>query len=66
MSAMSNRSRAKDHLRSILAEQTNFNNEESIFCTQNNLEQSLNTLNEVISVSKEHFIKMRRYARMRY
>lgn len=49
MSANSNSTRSKGDLRSILAEWNNFRcAEESTFCTDNNLEQSLNVLNEVM------------------
>ncbi|EZA57007.1 afadin- and alpha-actinin-binding protein [Ooceraea biroi] len=46
MSAISNGTRPKGNLRSIFSERNNFSNEENIFCTHNNLEQSLNILNE--------------------
>jgi len=59
MSAISNSTpkNSKEDLRSILAKRNNFDDEERIFCTWNNLEQSLDILNEVIE--RERFVKAR-------
>lgn len=46
MSAISNGIYPKRHLKSTLAEWNVFNNEENIFCTEDNLQQSLIILNE--------------------
>ncbi|XP_011635149.1 afadin- and alpha-actinin-binding protein-like [Pogonomyrmex barbatus] len=46
MSAMFNGAYPKRNLRSILAERNNFVSEETIFCKDDNLEQSLKILNE--------------------
>jgi hypothetical protein len=47
MSTISNAVYPKRHLKGTLAEWNNFQNEESIFCTEDNLQQSLHILNEV-------------------
>lgn len=39
----------KRHLNNTLAEWNSFHNEESVFCTEDNLQQSLRILNEVIN-----------------
>jgi hypothetical protein len=46
---------SKGDLRSILAKRNNFDDEERIFCTRNNLEQSLDVLNEVIERERSDF-----------
>lgn len=48
MSAISNGTYLKRDLRSMFAERNNFISEKTIFCKQDNLEQSLHILNEVM------------------
>jgi len=46
---------SKGDLRSILAKRNNFDDEERIFCTLDNLEQSVDVLNEVME--RSNFVK---------
>jgi len=48
MSTISNGTYSKRNLRSMFAERNDFINEETVFCKQDNLEQSLHILNEVM------------------
>lgn len=47
MSTIFNNTCPKKDLRSIFAKESNFNNEETVLCTEDNLEQSLYIINEV-------------------
>jgi len=47
MSTNFNNTCPKRDLRSIFAKGSNFNSEEPVFCTEDNLEQSLYIINEV-------------------
>lgn len=48
MSAISTGAYLTKNLRSMFAERSNFPNDETVFCKQDNLEQSLRILNEVM------------------
>lgn len=44
-------------MRSISVTQSNFNSEETVLCTEDNLEQSLHIINEVMKHDRQFLLK---------